>query len=99
MKAFDVFTGKFESVPHISHNADSYRMHKHRKHPYQSGEHASRVLFEHTTDKYIVWVVGAKFYLMLRVDQIIKGKAKEIAVGNFINAYQLDRTKYVAAFG
>lgn len=98
MNAFNVFTGKFESVPHISRSAHSYRMHKPRKGPYQSSQHASRLLFEHT-EKYIVWVVGAKFCLMLRTDQILKGKTKQISIGNFINAYQLDRAAYVAACG
>jgi uncharacterized protein (DUF736 family) len=106
MKGLNVLTDAFEDIADIK-DESVYEQHKPRKGPYQSTEHATRMLFVHKQDRYITWVVGGKFFLLLHpseLDQEIDLSAyahldeepQLIRIGDFINAYKLDRAKYVA---
>ena len=93
--AFNVLNHTFEAVADIKLNESAYDLHKPRKPPYQATCHMTRVLFEHKTDKYIVWVVGGKFLLMIHPAQLLQAGDRSVQIGNFINAYKLDRVNYM----
>ena len=102
--ALNVLTEEFESIASTDAVKQLYAVHKPRKPPYQSSEHACRVLLEHKTDDYVVWGVG-KYLLMLRLKDLdgkidlssyahLNGDARLIRVGDFISNYKLDRDMY-----
>ena len=106
MKGFNVLTDSFEEIADIKDDA-AYEQHKPRKGPYQSVDHATRMLFVHKQDHYVMWVVGGKFFLLLHPSELdqeidmtpyadMDAHTQLIRIGDFINAYKLDRSKYIA---
>ena len=106
MKGLNVLTDLFEEIADIK-DESAYEQHKPRKGPYQSIEHATRMLFVHKQDHYVTWIVGGKFFLLLHPSELdreidltpyahLDEETQLIRIGDFINAYKLDRAKYIA---
>lgn len=104
--AFNVFTEAFEDIDSVK-SEDAFEQHKPRKPPYQSSDHATRMLFVHKQDRYVVWVVGGKHFLLLHPSELDKAidmsayqhldtVSRLIRIGDFINQYKLDRANYTS---
>ena len=107
MKGLNVLTDLFEEIADIK-DESAYEQHKPRRGAYQSIEHATRMLFVHKQDHYVAWIVGGgKFFLLLHPSELdreidlkpyahLDSATQLIRIGDFINAYKLDRPKYIA---
>jgi hypothetical protein len=103
--AFNVMSEQFVDIAHTRQQEAEYILHKPRREPYQSLDCASRVLWVHTKDRYVVWVVGGKFFLTVNEQELlgepglqnIDDPISKARVGEFINDYRLDRRKYTEA--
>jgi hypothetical protein len=103
--AFDVMGEQFVDIAHTRLQEAEYTLHKPRRGPYQSNNFASRVLWIHNKDRYVVWVVGGKHFLTVNEQELldelkltnINNPMSKAKIGEFINDYRLDRKKYMDA--
>ena len=103
--AFDVMSEQFVDIAHTRQQEGEYTLHKPRRGPYQSNDFASRVLWIHNKDRYVVWVVGGKQFLTVNEQELldelnltdIDNPLSQAKIGEFIDDYRLDRKKYTDA--
>ena len=94
MKALNIVTDAFEEVPSHVMAADAYNMYKPHTDPYQDASMKARVLWEHKTDGYVVWVVGKAVLKLCPTALGLSGHD----IGDYINEYKLDRSAYTQRY-
>ena len=96
-RALNVITEKIEEVDDIEDDT-MYDVNKVHKPPYQTPYFKQRVLWVHKTKGYVYWKASGKDCIVYNSDVLIgEHDTHELAIGEFINDYVLDKAVYAAA--